>query len=331
MGNTQLTSYMLRPRELTKLDAAFSAGVNEDPRNPEYYRDLLGHMVAHLPDCLTAFLQDFVRDDGQRAACLVRGLPIDDSQIGPTPAHWRDIEANRPTLREERYLAAVGAALGRPFTWQTLQEGRMIQDIVPIRGEEEAQSGHGSEALLEFHTEDGFHPNRCDYLLLLGVRNHGRTPTYLASVKDIRLADKHRDLLSEPRYYILPDDEHIKQLMKSNPEHQDLREMLAMRDSPPATSVLFGDADDPFLRIDHPFMRCASGDDEAREALAALLQELYRVKQSVVVDQGTLLVIDNYRAVHGRAPFRMRYDGTDRWLKRMIIRRVAPRGSLSAN
>jgi hypothetical protein len=35
---------------------------------------------------------------------------------------------------------------------------------------------------------------------------------------------------------------------------------------------------------------------------------------------GQLLLIDNDVAVHGRAPFTARYDGTDRWLKRVNIR-----------
>lgn len=35
---------------------------------------------------------------------------------------------------------------------------------------------------------------------------------------------------------------------------------------------------------------------------------------------GDLTLIDNDVAVHGRIPFRPRYDGTDRWLKRVLIR-----------
>ena len=35
---------------------------------------------------------------------------------------------------------------------------------------------------------------------------------------------------------------------------------------------------------------------------------------------GEVLVLDNYRAVHGRRAFRPRFDGTDRWLKRISVR-----------
>jgi hypothetical protein len=34
-----------------------------------------------------------------------------------------------------------------------------------------------------------------------------------------------------------------------------------------------------------------------------------------------VLFVDNYRAVHGRRPFTARYDGTDRWLKRIGVSR----------
>ncbi|KOV84203.1 hypothetical protein ADL01_08735 [Streptomyces sp. NRRL WC-3618] len=39
----------------------------------------------------------------------------------------------------------------------------------------------------------------------------------------------------------------------------------------------------------------------------------------VPLEPGMRCFIDNYRAVHGRASFQARYDGTDRWLKRVSI------------
>ena len=41
----------------------------------------------------------------------------------------------------------------------------------------------------------------------------------------------------------------------------------------------------------------------------------------VPLEPGMRCFIDNYRAVHGRASFQARYDGTDRWLKRVSITR----------
>jgi L-asparagine oxygenase len=63
------------------------------------------------------------------------------------------------------------------------------------------------------------------------------------------------------------------------------------------------------------------GDTEAEQALKKLVTELERVQQGVVVEAGTLLVVDNYLAVHGRRAFTARYDGTDRWLQKAVITR----------
>jgi hypothetical protein len=45
---------------------------------------------------------------------------------------------------------------------------------------------------------------------------------------------------------------------------------------------------------------------------------------------GDLLIVDNDAVVHGRVAFRARYDGSDRWLKRVLVRaaRVRPHREL---
>jgi alpha-ketoglutarate-dependent taurine dioxygenase len=41
--------------------------------------------------------------------------------------------------------------------------------------------------------------------------------------------------------------------------------------------------------------------------------------QDFVLKPGDFVFIDNYRTVHGRRPFKARYNGYDRWLKRINI------------
>lgn len=289
------------------------------PTAPEFY-DRNWSIHSSLPERLRSILDRFRRTESV-PLCLVHGFPVDDEAVGPTPAHWSEALESKSTLDQELFLAMCGLALGEPFTWSTLQAGLMIQNIFPIKGDERRQSGHGSEALLEFHTEDGFHPGRCDYLMLLGVRNHDQVPTIVASVRDVRLRDEEVRILSEPRFYILPDDEHIRQLETHFPDHPALETVVEMRDRPTAVPVLFGTTLSPYLRIDRPFMRCAGGDVKAERVLDRLMDELRRVQRSVVVGPGTLMVLDNYLAVHGRKSFTSRYDGTDRWLKRMVVSR----------
>jgi Fe(II)/alpha-ketoglutarate-dependent arginine beta-hydroxylase len=289
------------------------------PIDPVFY-DRNWAAVDCLPAGLRNFLENFRRSESH-AACLIHGLPVDDNRIGPTPRHWDIPAAENSALVQELILALCGMALGEPFTWATLQSGRVVQNILPITGEEKRQNGYSSEVLLEFHTEDAFHPRRCDYLLLFGLRNLDRVPTILADVRDLRLADDVREVLSQERFAILPDDEHIRQLAARNPGHPALARAIRMRDEPTPTAVFFGDRINPYLRIDRPFMRCAPGDAVAEAALNLLMGELERVQEDVVVGPGTMLVIDNYQAVHGRRAFRDRSDGLDRWLKKITVSR----------
>lgn len=297
-------------------------GDGDDATAAEFY-DRSWPVAEQLPANLRHFLADFRRRE-PASACLVHGFPVDDAEIGPTPPHWESAMVDRAAAPQEVYLALCGMALGEPFAWATLQSGRIIQNILPIAGDEKRQSGHGSQTLLEFHTEDGFHSRRCDYLLLLGLRNHDRVPTLLASVRDLELDEDIREVLTQPRFYIFPDTEHVRQLTARDPDHPALREMRRMLDTPEPAPVLFGDRVSPYLRIDRPFMRCV--DATAERALDALMVELERVTLEVVVGPGTLLVVDNYLAVHGRRAFQVRYDGTDRWLKKLTVSRNLRRG-----
>jgi L-asparagine oxygenase len=43
-----------------------------------------------------------------------------------------------------------------------------------------------------------------------------------------------------------------------------------------------------------------------------------------VLEAGDLLIIDNNKTIHGRKPFQPRYDGTDRWVQRMLVRKELP-------
>ena len=43
--------------------------------------------------------------------------------------------------------------------------------------------------------------------------------------------------------------------------------------------------------------------------------------KEVVLKPGDAVFVDNYRMVHGRKPFKARFDGTDRWLRRLNVAR----------
>ncbi|MFD7553440.1 guanitoxin biosynthesis L-enduracididine beta-hydroxylase GntD [Streptomyces sp. NPDC059835] len=316
-----ILSYDLSADEVSSLEQLLADPkvAQNDPGKETFY-DNAWELMSEVPIGLRRFLEDFRRNDAA-AGFLLRGFGVDDDAVGPTPGNWAEAAAAGRTHREELFLALMGQCLGEVFSWPTLQSGRMIQNVLPIAGEEGEQNGHGSDVLLEWHTEDAFHPYRCDYLALFGIRNHDRVPTTLASVQEVELSADTRRVLSEPRFYILPDDEHLRQLAVERPNDPGLLRMQEMRDNPEPVAVLFGARDAPYLRIDPFFMRCVDGDAEAEVALKELVTELERVQQDVVVEAGTLLVVDNYLAVHGRRAFTARYDGADRWLQKAVVTR----------
>lgn len=277
---------------------------------PIAFRRLPGDLV----DALSRF-----HDAEAAPVQVVRGLSVDDGAIGPTPSHWAAQRDPESTAREEFYFMLLAGVLGDPFGWATLQDGRLVGNVLPIRDQEKEQSGHGSADPLAWHTEDGFHPYRCDYLGLMTMRNDELVPTTVAWIDahDIELG--HRHILFEPRFVIRPDNEHLNQRRR---EHTDEVGPLSVDwEHPAPTAVLFGDHDRPYLRIDPYFMSAEPGDEAAAEALADIVARLERNLQPLPLEPGAVCFIDNYRAVHGRQAFRAHYDGRDRWLKKLVLAR----------
>ncbi|MFJ8044055.1 TauD/TfdA family dioxygenase [Kitasatospora sp. NPDC096147] len=269
--------------------------------HPELLRTAgrLGHL---LPERTREALSALHFQDGP-AAVVVHGSPV-GTPVPATPRHWRDRDP-AGTLHHDLWLVLVAAQLGDPTCWSTLQDGRLLADVLPIRGEEEAQTGHGSESELLFHVEDAFHDERCDILALLTLRNPDRIPTTIATADHLPLPDRLVEALFQPRFLILPDPEHLR--TTDDPEHA----------LPHLRAVLYGSPDTPYLRADPAFTRPQPGDREAAEAFEALCRHLQAGLVDVPAEPGDLLLLDNHRAVHGRRPFRARYDGTDRWLRKV--------------
>nr|BAO84867.1 putative dioxygenase [Streptomyces melanovinaceus] len=294
------------------------SGTVDNPTAEGFLADV-PRLAWRLPRRLVDTLLDFRRHESS-SALVLHGLPVDDRVIGPTPLNWRAVPSPSATLRQELYLMLVAGLLGEVFGWSTLQDGRLIHDIVPMPTEENEQSGHGT-VLLEWHTEDGFHPYRCDYLLLLGLRNHDKVPTTVAAVDAVDLSGQLRDILFQRRFLIRPDNEHLKRAADLVGGIQRRHLIQEMQDAPEPCAVLFGHPERPYVRVDPTFMDAAPGDTEAREALDALVHQLEAGLENVALGPGELLIVDNYKAVHGRSAFTARFDGTDRWLKKAVVTR----------
>ncbi len=282
-------------------------------------------LAAHeLPRRVRAALHELKLREPASGLLVVSGFPVRDEEIGPTPGHWR-LRSPAGTLREEICFLLLGALLGEPVAWSTQQAGHVVHDILPVRGHEGEQLGTGSEQLLWWHTEDAFHPHRGDYIGMMCLRNPDGVATTIATLENVRLDARQLELLFEPHYTIRPDESHL-------PKHKDpgrggsedletaYSRIEEMQQSPDRIAVLFGDPREPYLRLDPFFMGTCERED-AQSALRALIDALDRELRELVLRPGDICFIDNYRAVHGRKPFQARYDGRDRWLKRLNIAR----------
>ncbi|MER8072302.1 hypothetical protein ABTZ59_28830 [Streptomyces sp. NPDC094034] len=224
----------------------------------------------------------------------------------PTPGHWKERDQDS-TLRQDFWLALTASQLGEPIGWSSLQDGRIFNDVLPIRGHEDQQTGHGSDADLELHIEDCFSDQRCDALALLCLRNNDKIPNTIVTATDLDFSDLDLDVLFSPRFLIRPDSEHLRRA-------DDASEARGL-----ARPLLFGSREAPYLRVDVPYTDALPGDVGAEEAFGALAAQLGERAVTVCLGEGDLLLIDNYRALHGRRTFQARYDGTDRWMRKLTV------------
>ncbi|WFB10900.1 TauD/TfdA family dioxygenase [Streptomyces sp. LX-29] len=286
-------------RELTEAADALLA-TYRSPHHPRLLHSLpaaaatLGHSLRHL-----------VRPvDAPDGICLLRGLPVDDDAIGPTPGHWST--AGRAGAFWDVVLLLLGTLRGRPIAWQGQQNGRFVHNIVPSPGHEQEQTGASSDVLLSPHTEDAFHPGRAHLLMLGCLRNHDRVATTAASIRHTALDPADVALLCEPLLPILPDDSYATARASALP--------------PPPVRTLWPSETGLTLRFDPAYTPLDQAPPAHRAAYARLERELARVTVTVRLTPGDILLVDNDVTVHGRVPFRARYDGTDRWLKRASVR-----------
>ncbi|HEV2148427.1 MAG TPA: guanitoxin biosynthesis L-enduracididine beta-hydroxylase GntD [Longimicrobiaceae bacterium] len=305
------------------------AGRYGSPEDPEFLRQ--ADVFAHeLPRRVRAALREFRLTEPKGALLVVSGYPVDQEKVGPTPKHWREKDPANRTTEEEMLLVLLGSLLGDVIGWSTQQDGRIVHDIFPIQGHEHEQLGSGSEELLTWHTEDAFHPYRGDYLGLMCLRNPDGVPTTFASLERVLLTPEQVRVLSEPHFTIRPDESHLaKNRGKQNgrsPEEEALLQRAYARieqmwSSPERVAIFSGGGDSPYLRLDPYFMDPVRDNHDAQAALDELIRQVDSVIEDQVLGPGDFIFVDNYKAVHGRKPFRARYDGTDRWLKRVNITR----------
>jgi Fe(II)/alpha-ketoglutarate-dependent arginine beta-hydroxylase len=285
-------------------------------------------LARSLPVQVLEFLEEF-RIGEPSALCLLSGLAVDEEELGPTPPHWRDSQYQSPALKQEIFFLLCASRLGDAFGWATQQDGRIMHDVLPIKGHEHYEIGSNSLQHLSWHTEDAFHPCRGDYVALMCLKNPDLVETVVCDAADLDWSTLDVEALFAAEFTQTPDNSHKPQNTAhstGDPTIDRLRRrsfalIQSWNDNPVRRPVLFGDRHDPYLALDPYHMKTSGWSERSLRAFQGLCDQIEKNLKGVRLRPGDCVFIDNFRAVHGRKSFQPRYDGSDRWLKRLNVTR----------
>jgi L-asparagine oxygenase len=296
---------------------ALATNVSGDPYSDfESFYDSVSMNRNAVPERVKTELENF-RDRERAGALLIKGLPL-GNLVPPTPT---EPFAKQPilTLRTETYLVMLATIVADPFSFCEWDAGHMVHNKYPIKSHREVQFGSNAVEFL-VHTETPFREFSPDYIALLCVRGDptGQAQTRLGDVGAIieSLSEAERDILREPLFAFETDNPAIQLRGKSY--------------TAPMPIILDRDGETIFEYVHDLCAISAEGD----EVLAKLKERVANSVSDIFLDTAELIIIDNSHMVHGRSAYEPRYDGTDRWLQRLLLtsrlysRRSASEGRL---
>jgi L-asparagine oxygenase len=297
----------MQPHEAEELWAAIGRLIDNrdlETFTPDEFVDLALAVTPLLPAGLRRRVIEYRRYAPEGDVILLRGLLPDSAELPATATAPYAPLPPGPAQHASLLLASVTVMLGEPFNYASLYNGRIVQNMVPVRKMEFTQTSQSSTGMLDWHCEDSFREDRCDYAGLLCLRGDTSGASKYSQAKDVDLSPDQIAVLRQPRYHVRPDPAHV------------LPGEVSMR----RLAILSGSESSPEIAYDtHHLEPLDEADTEAADALRELGVALDKAAISHVMERGDLLIFDNKRVVHARTPFTARYDGTDRWLMRTMI------------
>ncbi|MFK0044602.1 TauD/TfdA family dioxygenase [Streptomyces sp. NPDC090741] len=258
-----------------------------------------------LPLLLRREVRRFRRHSGPYGTLVIRGLPVDQGALPATPTVPGSVQ--RQATLSAAVLTMVACGLGEPLAYLAEKSGALVQDVVPVPGQETFHGNAGSVPL-SFHTENGFHPHPPDYVVFLCLRadHDRRAGMRIAGIRQalplLTPADRQAlfasEFLTTPPPSFGPDAAATESGVKPRP-------------------VLSGAVEDPDIRMAQLVTTPLT--PRAAAALAEFGRACEATARTLRLTPGDLVVIDNRVSVHGRTAFHPRYDGADRWLQRTYV------------
>ncbi len=236
-------------------------------------------------------------------ALLLRNLPI-VRDLPPTPGRSFSSLPELAAVGTEALLACVVDLLGEPFSYLEWDSGHLVHNKYPIRAHRDLQFGSNAVEFL-LHTETPFRDVSPDYLALLCLRGDptGQAKTRVADITRVVDSLDEADLavLAQARYAFETDNPVVVIDGRGLTEPQPI---ISFRDG---------------TRVIEYVGDLVAIDEESQRTLDELSRRVLAIATDVPLVTGDLLVLDNSRVVHGRNAIVPSYDGTDRWLQRMLV------------
>jgi alpha-ketoglutarate-dependent taurine dioxygenase len=309
--NAHLKRFALTDEERENLTTALYRSPASPAKDFEGFRSWAFQVADDLPVGLQVLLRCIRDRTTPQPLLLVNNGPRDPS-LPPAPSRAA-AGTTKPTFVSEGFLTACADVLGEVFAFSAERNGRLIQDVTPVREHSRQRSSAGSSADLELHTEAAFHSLRPDFVLLACLRNpvDEGSPTVVSST--------------------------IETLAKLGAGDTGQLSRAAYRFAVPAAFV---HPHERLLKEQRPILRktafgwdvcvnCNPGHTVAADALSAkslrrLAAGLAAARLYIWLEPGDLLIIDNRRALHGRPAFRAQFSENGRWFQRVYVRANSP-------
>lgn len=286
--------------EIDRLARSLCAG-GQDPVDAPQWVARARHAWDELPLALRRGVRQFRRHSGPRGSLLIHGLPVDEAALPATPSVADSVQ--REATVSAAVLTMVACGLGDPIAYLAEKSGALVQDVVPVPGQE-SFSGNAGSAPLTFHNENAFHEHEPDYVMLLCLRaDHERIAGLRsACLREVLplLTEASREALFAAEFITAPPPSFGADSTAHSPQ-----------------PVLSGSPEDPDMRM--ATIATTPLTPRAEVALIDFGEACDAAAHTLRLAPGDLAILDNRVTAHGRTAFRPRYDGADRWVQRTFV------------
>jgi L-asparagine oxygenase len=309
----------LSPSQKAELSVALS-GLNSPYDAIEEFLLDIYPVFAGLPREVLRKLFNFRNDPRAYGALLLENFPVDE-ELPPTPSDGKR-SAGKRTFVTEACALGIAQIFGQPIGYYDEKEGEVIHALCPVRSEAGATSSESSEVSLGFHTDfnydkenpdSPFNVVNPDYVVLVCLKGaqRGDAGTLYADARDIyrHLSPADIDLMRSPQFQFAASFSFTGKCGS---------ERIWSVPAP----LLKGPEAFPEISIDLLCgVRALSEEAEGVLSRIRAVCELPGVASKVHLKPGDVFIMDNRKGAHGRTAFAAEFDGNDRWLHRVYVRR----------